>query len=130
MDMQAATTWWRSWGRVASYVLPRMSGLNSRLQDRQTARLRLEQRWVERVVELHQHVGWRLDGRWIWGPERFFRLSACKIARMWTMVKAMRVEVKIWSEKGLGGRTGCLWGQEGEYRGEEVTWPQSCSQSQ
>ena len=77
-----------------------------RLQDRQTAHLRLEQRWVERVVELHQHAGWRLVGRWTWGPERFFRLSACKIARMWTMVKAMRVEVKIWSEKGLGGGTG------------------------
>lgn len=30
----------------------------------------------ERVVELHRHAGWRLDGRWTWGPERFFRLSA------------------------------------------------------
>ena len=34
MDMQAATARQRSWGRVASYVLLRMSGLNSRLQDR------------------------------------------------------------------------------------------------
>lgn len=62
MDIQAATPPAEVMGRVASYVLPRMSG---RLEAAgQTACLRLEQRWVSGwwSCTSMQGEGWMEDG--------------------------------------------------------------------